>query len=293
MSDRLSPDESMLALFGAVKPLIGVVHFLPLPGSPGFARDLGMGPILEAARRDVVACQEAGVDALLFCNEEDLPYSTEVGAGQTAAAAAVIGALGAELSVPFGIDLLWDGLATLAVAKAVGAAFVREVYVGVYESDMGTLQPDPGRAFAYRHALGADDVAVFTNLTPEFASPLGTRSVARRCEGARAFGCAAALISGPRAGEPLRFADLEEAKASTPDMPVLANTGVRHDTVERILEAADGVIVGTALKVDGRTSNAIDPERVRQMVDHVRAAREHHLQGRRPRSGSAGEPLPA
>ena len=60
-------------------------------------------------------------------------------------------------------------------------------------------------------------------------------------------------------------------------MPVIANTGVRHDTVERILEVADGAIVGTAMKVDGRTENRIDPERAGRMVKHVQHAREHYL----------------
>ncbi len=274
------PDDVMTALFGVVKPLIGVVHFLALPGSAAFDRDAGMPPIYEAARHDVRTCQQAGVDGIVFCNEGDLPYRVEVGTEQATAAAAVIGGLRDELTVPFGVDLMWDGMATLAVAKAVGACFVREVYIGMYESDMGPLSPDPGHAFSYRHTIGADDIAVFTNLTPEFASPLGSRSVADRAQGAHFFGCAAALISGPRAGRPFRFSDLEEAKAAVPDMPVLANTGVRHDTVERILEIADGVVVGTSIKVGGQTENRVDLDAARAMVRNVAAARQHHLERR-------------
>ena len=164
-----------------------------------------------------------------------------------------------------------------ASAGAVGARFVREVFVGVFESDMGQLRPDPGEAFSYRHSIGADDIAIFTNLTPEFASPLGTRTVADRAQGARFFGCSAVCISGPRAGSAFRFADLEEAKAAVPDVAVIANTGVRHDTAERILETADAVIVGTSMKVDGRTENRADPDRARRMAEMVMRAREHHI----------------
>jgi membrane complex biogenesis BtpA family protein len=278
--DPTRPDEVMTALFGVVKPLIGVVHFLPLPGSAAFDREAGMPPIYEAALHDVRTCQQAGVDGIVFCNEGDLPYRVEVGTEQATAAAAVIGGLRDELAVPFGVDMMWDGMATLAVAKAVGARFVREVYIGMYESDMGPLNPDPGRAFSYRHTIGADDIAVRTNLTPEFASPLGSRSVADRAQGARFFGCAAALISGPRAGRAFRFSDLEEAKAAVPDMPVLANTGVRHDTVERILEIADGVVVGTSIKVGGQTENRVDLDAATAMVQNVAAAREHHVHRR-------------
>jgi uncharacterized protein len=270
-------DGVVESIFGVVKPLIGVVHLLALPGSSSFDREAGMGPIVAAARADTEVLLAAGVDAVMYSNEGDLPYRVDVGVEQATAAAAVIGELRPTLSKPYGVDLYWDPLSTLAVGKAVGASFVREVFIGVYESDMGQLRPDPGAAFSYRHMIGADDIAVFTNLTPEFASSLGTRTVADRALGARFFGCTAALISGPRAGEPFRFADLEETKAAVPDMPVIANTGIRHDTVERILEVADGAVVGTSLKIDGRTENRVDPERAGRMVAHVRHAREHYL----------------
>ncbi len=274
---NLTAGNVIEGIFGVVKPIIGVVHLLALPGSSSFDRDAGMAPIVAAARQDTDALLEAGVDGIIYSNEGDLPYRVDVGVEQATAMAAVVGELKPVLAVPFGIDLYWDPLATLAVGKAVGAAFVREVFIGVYESDMGQLRPDPGAAFAYRHSIGADDIAIFTNLTPEFASPLGTRTVADRAQGAHFFGCSAALISGPRAGEPFRFADLEDTKAAVPDMPVIANTGVRHDTIERILEVADGAIVGTAMKVDGKTENRIDLERAQRMVKHVQHAREHYL----------------
>ena len=270
-------DAALEKIFHVVKPLIGVVHLLALPGSSAFDRELGMPPIVSAARQDVETLIEAGVDGIIFCNGGDLPYRVDVGTEQATALAAIVGELKPLLTLPYGVDLLWDPVATLAVGKAVGAAFVREVFVGVYESDMGQLRPDPGGAFSYRHAIGADDMAIFTNLTPEFASPLGSRSVGDRALGARFFGCTGALISGPRAGAALRFSDLEDAKAAVPDMPVLANTGVSHDTAERTLEVADGIIVGTSLKVDGRTKNRIDLDRARRMVEHAAHAREHHL----------------
>lgn len=268
----------MSSIFGVVKPMIGVAHLLALPGSSSFNREAGMAPIVRAARADVRALIAAEVDAILFCNEGDLPFRVDVGTEQATAMAAVVAELREDLTRPFGVDLLWDPIATIAVAKAVEARFVREVFVGVYESDMGQLRPDPGAAFSYRHSIGADGIAIFTNLTPEFASPLGTRSVADRAHGAAFFGIDAVMISGPRTGQAVRFADLEDVKAAVPAMPVLANTGVRHDTCERILEVADGVVVGTSLKVDGETRNRVDPERARAMVKLVRAAREHHLE---------------
>jgi len=112
---------------------------------------------------DVLALQRAGVDGLLFFNEHDLPYSTSVGVEVAAAHAAVIGRLHDEIGVPFGVDLLWDPRSALAVAKATGAAFVREVFTSVFDTDMGMLAPDFAALAGYRHAIGGDEIAILTN----------------------------------------------------------------------------------------------------------------------------------
>ena len=81
------------------------------------------------------------------------------------------------------------------------------------------------------------------------------------------------LVSGQITGEAAALSDLEAVKNVLPDTPVLANTGVKHDTVADVLQIADGCIVGSSLKVDGDTWNAIDPERAQDFMNRVRAAR--------------------
>jgi len=266
--------EAFRATFGTAWPLIGMCHLLALPGRPRHDDAGGMERIVEALRQDVRALQEAGVDGLLFCNEHDLPYQLEVGPEVAAGMGAAIGTLREEVGIPFGVDVLWDPRAALAVARATGASFVREVFTGVFESDMGLLAPDLGGLAAYRRAIGAGGVALFVNVTPEFSRSVSGRPVADRARGARYMGADAILISGPAAGVAASIEDLREAREATPDVPVIANTGVRHDTVQEILEVADGLIVGSALKEDGDTWRPVDPERARAMVDAVRSARE-------------------
>jgi hypothetical protein len=168
---------------------------------------------------------------------------------------------------------LWDAKASLAVARATGAAFIREVLTGVYESDLGLISPSLGQLAAYRDAIGAADVALFGNITPEFSSSIGTRTVAERAKSASFLGLDAILISGPEAGVPLAMSDLDEAKTAAPDTAVLANTGVRAEHLAGILAVADGVIVGTSLKVDGITWNPVDPARARAFMDTARQLR--------------------
>jgi hypothetical protein len=187
--------------------------------------------------------------------------------------AAVIGELHSSIRVPFGVNILWDARASLAVARATGATFIREVLTGVYESDIGMISPSLGDLAGYREAIGASDVALFGNITPEFSSSLGTRTVAERARSASFLGLDAILISGPEAGVPFAMSDLRAAKEAVPQTPVLANTGVKADRLAEILAVADGVIVGTSLKVDGVTWNPVDPGRARHLVDTARQIR--------------------
>jgi hypothetical protein len=260
-------------IFGTAKPAIAMLHLPGLPGRPRHDVAAGMDRIVDSLRTDLVVLQEAGVDGVLFCNENDIPYQLRVGPEITAGVAASIGQLRGELRVPFGVNLVADPIASLAVARATGASFVREVMTGVYESDIGMIAPNLGEIAGYRIMIGASDVALFDNVTPELASSIGQRDIAARARGAAFLGVDAILISGPAAGTAFAMTDLREAKEAVPDVPVLANTGVRADMIAEILAVADGVIVGTSLKEGGITWNPVDRERAMHFMDAVRAAR--------------------
>ncbi len=260
-------------IFNTEKPLIGMVHLPALPGRNGYDPEKGNSFIYSRARQDLLNLQDNGIDGVIFCNEGDLPYSLHVGTVQAATMAAVIGRLSAEIKVPFGVNLLFDPTATLAVAKAVGARFVREVFTGVFESDMGWMSPDPAALFDFRRQIHADSVAIFNNICPEFSLSPAARPVGDRAKIAEFFHSDAILVSGIAAGTPVDVSILKEAKEAVRITPVLANTGVNMDNLEQIMQIADGMIVGTALKEDAYTWNAVDPHRVRQMADKVQRIR--------------------
>lgn len=259
------------ALLGR-KPVIAMIHLKALPGTPLYEGNLER--IVEAARQDLLALQEARVDAVMFCNENDRPYELTAGPASTATMAYVIGRLRKDIEVPFGVDVLWDPLATIALAAATEAHFVREVFTGLYSSDMGLWQGKAAEALRYRRLLDRNDLLLLYNVSAEFASPLDTRSLVERARSAVFSSLAdAILVSGPMTGEAAPLEYLVAIKKALPDVPVLANTGVRHETVDEILRVADGVIVGTALKRDGVTWNEVDPVRAKAFMDIVRKAR--------------------
>jgi uncharacterized protein len=269
------PSRPTLAdLFGTPKPVIAMAHFPPLPGTPRHARGTSLDEMVDHVRTDVGHLLDGGVDGVMFCNEDDRPYSLSVGAEIPARMAAVIAEVRPR-DRPFGVDILWDAHAAMALAAATGAAFMREVVTGVYESDMGLWAPDAAALLRYRRQLDADDVLVMGNITPEFASPLGSRSVAQRARSAVTSSLLdALLIAGPMAGAEPDLETLREAtEAVDGRVPVLMNTGARVENVARYLEVADGVIVGSGLKVDGQTWNPVDPARVTAFMSAVREAR--------------------
>lgn len=264
----------MRELFGVSKPVIAMAHLPALPGTPRYDEARGMNFIVERVRQDLEHLLAGGVDAVLFCNEDDRPYALRVGIEIVAAMTRVVTEC-RPTDRPFGVNVMWDPQASLAIAHATGAAFVREVFTGAYESDMGLWSPDAAAALRYRRNIGAGQVRVFMNIVPEFASPLGTRPVAARARSAAVSSLAdALLIAGPLAGAAPDYSWIKEAKEAVgQEMPVLLNTGARPDNIARYFEVADGVIVGSWLKLDGRTWNPVDPARVRTFMDAVRAAR--------------------
>jgi membrane complex biogenesis BtpA family protein len=260
------------AIFGATKPVIGMVHLGALPGSP--LNDMRPEDLVAAARKDLIALQAAGFDAVMFGNENDRPYEFTVDTASTATMAYVIGRLKDEITVPFGVNVLWDPMSSIALAAATGATFVREIFTGTYASDMGPWTPDAGRAVRYRDRLGRKDLALLYNVSAEFAYSLDQRPLPDRARSAVFSSIPdAVLVSGAITGEAAKMADLEAVKRSLPDTPVLANTGVKHDTVAEVLRIADGCIVGSSLKVNGNTWNPVDPQRAQDFMRRAREAR--------------------
>ena len=121
----------MEELFGVKKPIIAMCHLQPLPGDPHYDAEGGMEKVIDCARKDLHALQDGGVDGIMFSNEFSLPYLTKVEPVTVAAMAYVIGQLKSEITVPYGVNCLWDPIASLDLAVAVDAKFIREIITGV------------------------------------------------------------------------------------------------------------------------------------------------------------------
>ena len=259
--------------FGVDKPIIAMCHLQALPGDPGYDAKGGMAKVIDMARADLLALQQGGVDAVMFSNEFSLPYLTRVKPETTAAMARIIGELMAEITVPFGVNVLWDPMASIDLAAATGAKFIREIISGVYASDFGLWNTDVGETIRHKMRL-APDLRLLFNIVPEAASYLGNRDIADIARSTVFNNRPDALcVSGLTAGAEADTAVLGAVKKAVPDTIVLCNTGCRIDNVERQLSVADGAVVGSTFKIDGKFENAVDPARVKAFMDKVKSLR--------------------
>ena len=247
-----------------------MVHLGALPGSPLYNKQSGISGLIKEAKKDLEALHSAKFDAIMFGNENDRPYQLKVDTASTAAAAYIIGELKRDIKIPFGVDMLWDPMATIALGTATKANFVREIFTGSYSSDMGIWAPNAGEALRYKKNLGSDEMLLLFNISAEFAYSQDRRPLPDRARSVVFSSLPdAILVSGQITGEAASINDLISVKKALPNTPVLANTGVKHDTVIQVLKTADGCIVGSSLKEDGNTWKPVNPKRATDFMDIV------------------------
>jgi membrane complex biogenesis BtpA family protein len=261
-------------LFGTCKPIIAMCHLMALPGDPGYDRVSGMALVVERARQDLCALQDGGVDGVMFSNEFSLPYLTRVETVTVASMAHVIGVLLKDIQVPFGVNVLWDPKASLDLATATGASFVREIFTGVYASDFGLWNTNCGETIRHQHHIGAEKVRLLFNIVPEAAQYLADREIAAIAKSTVFNNRPDALcVSGLIAGVKADTSTLKAVKQAVPGTVVFANTGVRVDNIDEQLSIADGAIVGTAFKQEGVFTNPVDGQRVQAFMNKVKEFR--------------------
>ena len=253
-------------VFAAARPVIGMVHLLPLPGSPRYGGD--MRAVRDAALRDAESLVEGGIHGLLLENYGDVPFwPRRVPAAVVAHMTALAAELRRRFPVPLGINVLRnDGRGALAAAHAAGAQFIRvNVLCGARLSDQGILQGIAPKLLRDRARLGAD-VKILADVDVKHSAPLAPRPIQAEAQEMLARGLADGLIvSGAATGQPVDPAELRAVRAAACGRPVLVGSGITAENFGQYLDAADGFIVGTWLKREGDISQPIDPSRVKAL----------------------------
>ena len=267
-------------MFRVPRPLIGMVHLAPLPGSPRWAGSID--DVIKRAMDDARILAEEGIDGIIVENYGDTPYAAAT-AHPATVAAMTIGVLAVhgvvrevdpESRIKVGVNVLRaDVIAALSIAAATGASFVRtNVLTGAMVTDQGIIQGTAYEALRERRLLGAG-TPIFADVMSKHAYPVGAGVVMELEARSTAYrGLADALIiTGDETGAPTSADDLRRARSAVPDRPLLIGSGLDAGNMGELLPLSDGAILGTALKVDGITEAPIDRARVRDITARARA----------------------
>lgn len=259
------------SLFPGARPVIGMIALPPLPGYPTHR---GVDALVEAALADLAALEAGGVDGALVENDFDQPHTMVGGAEIHAAMTRVTREVVAKARVPIGVEvLLNDWRASLAIASATGAGFIRmDFFVDRVMTKCGPFEPDPAAVLAYRQRIGAEQVQLFVDLQVKYSEPIGgPKPMAQSAREAEAAGADAVIVSGTETGVGPTADDLRDARSGA--LPILIGSGLTAANAATLLPLADGAIVGTALRSGRDAHDRVVQARVTRLLGAARAVR--------------------
>lgn len=254
-------------LTGAKTTIIGMVHCLALPGTAGF--DGNYQQIIERAVEDAVTLERAGVDALIVENMGDSPFAAILDTAQVAALSAAAMAVRQAVKIPIGIDAAFnDCKASLSIAGITGADFVRiPVFVDTVLFTDGIIYPAARECLTFRKNMGLEHVKILADVQVKHAHMLLPGiTVEQSAKEAADNGADAIIVTGSAVGAETPIETIERVK-NVVKVPVLAGSGVNAGNIKKQMKIADGAIIGSSLKKDGKISNPISYDLAKEVVD--------------------------
>lgn len=268
------------SLFSKPKPVIGMVHLRPLPGSPLYdPTEMDMRRILTIARDEARILEDAGVDGVQVENMWDIPYlpGQEIGPETVAALAVGVYEVARSVTIPTGAECHMNG-ADLALAAAIagGAQWIRVFeWCNAFISQSGYIQAIGGKVARMRKALGATEIACLCDVNVKHGSHyiIHDRSVEEQAMDVEAQDGDAIIVTGFDTGTPPTVERILSCKNHV-KLPILLGSGTTCENAAALLHHADGAIVGSYFKRDGIWKNPVDAKRTRAFMQVVEALRK-------------------
>lgn len=256
----------------AQKSIFGMIHLWPLPGSPGYSGLLA--DIEQQAVQDAEKLIRGGVDGLMIENFGDIPFFKDANRPHTIAIMTrIILKVKALSDLPIGVNVLRNDIqAALGIASAVEAQLVRvNVHTGVMVTDQGIVEGKAAESIRYRQELGLH-CALFADVDVKHAAQLGNFSIEALATDTAYRGLADGLIvSGSGTGQPADPSVIRRVRAAVPDRPIWIGSGLSRANLAELWPLVDGAIVGTEFKIDGVSTNPVDPGRVAEFMSACRS----------------------
>lgn len=226
--------------------VIGALHFPPLLGFPDFP---GFNKTLKMAIADLKAFEEGGVDAVFLENNYGLS-NEKIETSHAIAMGRLIGELRSKTKLPLGASVLWnDYEAALSLAVTYNLQFIRiPVFVDTVEPYCGVIKGDPKKVARAQKALGAGNVALFTDILVKHSKHITTHSLEVAAKKAIEAGSDALIVTGDWTGQSPDEKTLETLRSKIGDFPILVGSGANAENGKALCGHANGVIISTSLK---------------------------------------------
>lgn len=246
------------------KFLAAVVAVQPLPGSPLYGGD--DEEIVSQAVSDLQTYADAGVDTILLENSHDLPYiKPPLPQPAVDVMKRVAGEARRRFFGPIGIQLLEAANETaLEIASEAGLDFLRvEGYVFAHIGGAGLIEGCAGKLLRRRRELGCEQIKIFGDVKKKHCSHAltGDLSIVDEIKQAEFFLVDGVIVTGARTTEPPSLAELRRVKKHA-RVPVLIGSGMTPQNIRYYFKLADGFIVGSTFREQGRFLGKLDPRRL-------------------------------
>ena len=263
-----------MSLLEKKKFIIGVIY---LPPCLGYSKHQSISSMIDSVQVDLHILEKCGVDGALLENENDHPYLIKatpevISSFSVVAHETVKSCENRDISI--GVEfLINDPVASLSIAKASGASFIRTDYFvdRMYREEFGgEMEIDPASLMEYRQNIKAKSIKVFTDIQVKYARMLENKTLtqsAKEAEDARSDGV---IVSGDLTGIAPTQENLLDVKQGIQKIPVIVGSGLSAENAKKLFIHADGAIVGTSIMNNGRMSY----EKVARLMDVVREIRE-------------------
>lgn len=252
-------------IFKTEKPIIGMVHLLALPGTPNFNGDIN--EIYKKAISEAKALEEGGANGIMVENDGDMPFSINLEIEQTAALAALTAVVKEHVNIPVGVDAAFsDYKSALACAKAARADFVRiPVFIDTVVSFSGTMHPCADQALRYRKKINAEEIMILADIQVKYTNLLVPNTpIEQSASFAEISGADAIIVTGTHTGGETPIETVKKVK-DVVKIPVFIGSGTKKENAKEQLDIADGAIVGSSLKTDGK----IDVKKVKEFMGQM------------------------
>lgn len=256
-------------MFKPKNTVLAMIQPPPLPGSYKHKNDR-IEDIIKKVIDEMSIIDECGFDGVILQNMNDMPIK------QIASPEAIsyMTRIGYEIknkypNIILGVLVNWDGVASVAVAEAIGADFIRveHLFTGANVTSAGILQAQCVEIANIRKRTKSK-IPVYADIYEIHGVPLGKKTVSDAAWEAIYEAFADGIFVSSKTPD-MSIEMVEEIRKKLPNTPIMLGGGATGDNIKKLIKYFDGVSVATWIK-NGNMNNPIDRQKAKIFLKNVK-----------------------